>query len=380
MATQWLITNRSVVGDKVVESANDYYPRPVFRLATVDPTKLYDPVDAKLKVTDALIQQAVKFVPDDFVDDYGDLDIDDLTGEKGTRRMFAEVYKSMHDTPADVRKGDTLFFIHGFNYDYASALHHFGKLHDVYVRPPESPIKQIVYFTWPSIGKISSYEQDQRIAPVCGGLLGRLFGKLIQFYAQSFARKSKRLTFCNRKIHIMAHSMGNQVLREFARGINDFVGFQRAVFGQVLLVHADIEWNALEPGQPLHAFEQYCDRMTVYNHKSDDALGVSEATKNAEKRLGKHGPRAKSLISERAVIVDVTTAGADAAPEADSFLKAAQHVMKRNGGTNAREVAFDHWGYVYRDHVIADIYRTLAGEHSHRPTRKHVEGPLFRLL
>lgn len=380
MATQWLITNRNVVGDRVVESKDDYYPRPVFRLATVNPALLYDPGKASRKLTEAIIQQAVKFVPDDFVDDYGDIDIADLSGEKGTRRMFAEVYKSMHETPAPETKGDTLFFIHGFNYDYASALHHLGKLHDIYVRAADSPIKQIVYFTWPSLGDISRYEQDQRIAPVCGGLLGRLFGKLIQFYAQNFARKRKPLEFCHRKIHIMAHSMGNQVLREFARGINDFVGFQRAIFGQVLLVHADLEWNALEKGEPLHTFEKYCDRMTVYNHKSDDALGVSEATKNASKRLGKHGPRAKGEITERAVIVDVTTAGADATAEPDSFLRTAQEVMKRNGGPTSRELAFDHWGYVYRDHVIADIYRTLAGEHSHRPSRQHVEGPLFRLL
>jgi hypothetical protein len=47
---------------------------------------------------------------------------------------------------------------------------------------------------------------------------------------------------------------------------------------------------------------------------------------------------------------------------------------------SAREALFDHWGYLHRPQVIADLYRVFRGESSGTMKgRVHREGPLFRL-
>jgi hypothetical protein len=44
---------------------------------------------------------------------------------------------------------------------------------------------------------------------------------------------------------------------------------------------------------------------------------------------------------------------------ADRFADAARRVLRGSDRTNER--LFDHWGYLHRPEVVADIYRVLAG-------------------
>ncbi|MDX2131786.1 MAG: alpha/beta hydrolase [Planctomycetota bacterium] len=394
MARHWIITNREVGRKRenghFVERVTDdrREPLPVFRIGQLDLSTGATPTIDEM-------HRAVELVEDDFVQGYDALAPDENPERlAGSARLFLSLYQQM-TAPADPKKGDTLFFLHGFNYSWEDALEHLLRLHRVYVEPPESPIGQILYFTWPSYGSSFRYPSDQKIAQPSGTLLGRVFGKAVRFYQDFFRPRDGQPAFCGRKIHFAAHSMGNQVAQEFIRSIWDYEYLRMPMFGEVLLLNADLEWTGLEKDRPLHDLPEYCTRIHVYNHTGDNALGVSESTKNDGKRLGKYGPRDIDATPPRLVVADCSsldgsvtlTPGGDpdqwaavqALARADGrpFLATAERITRLVG---SRERLFDHWGYLHRPEVVADIYKVLRGvSSSHISTREQMRDRLFRL-
>jgi esterase/lipase superfamily enzyme len=347
---------------------------PTFRIATVGHAALTGAKNA------SDIERAVTFIPDQFVEesDYAEIDEHaDPTELAASRRLFLSLYQRMCEAPKE--KGDTLFFIHGFDYDWPAALTHLRKLHDRYVEPEESPVDQIVYFTWPSHGSQRRYKKDQEIAQPSGMLLGRFFAKTLKFYEAFFGRPDHP-EFCDKRIHLCAHSMGNQVLQEFMRAIYEYEFLRRPILGETLLLHADADWTALEPDKPMYCLHEYAERIHVYNNMSDDALGISERTKNREKRLGRHGPRDLRKIPPRTIVVDTTDLPARNADELDDeFFTAARRILGADW-VPTRERVIDHWGYLHRPEVVADIYRVLRGKSSSEfKNREHKGGPLYKL-
>jgi esterase/lipase superfamily enzyme len=354
----WIVTNRAVDRGTVVDRVHE--PRPTFRVAKFNTPGAASPSDGELA-------GAVEFVPDSFFDDYEDLRDDpdaDPSTLPGTKQLFLALYGDMRDsTPT---KGDTLFFIHGFNFSWPDSLRHLHTLDRLYVRPASSPISRIVYFSWPSFGELFRYKSDQQIAQPCGYLLGRLYTKVIQFYKDFFGPAdggtAERPKFCGRRVHLAAHSMGNQVLQEFVRGIRDYPFLRVPVFGEVVMLNADAGWSCLEPRTPLYDLPEFCGRITAYNHNSDDALLVSETTKNSEKRLGRHGPRDLDLIAPRTAVVDCSKLDAGRAPAMDRKMCDVCESSLEILNVPTRERLGDHWGYLSRKEVITDIHRVLRGE------------------
>jgi len=405
----WIITNRTVEPPADAPHTTGHHIKepnrqrdrvgglPVFRVATFEDARLpLDPSDKQL-------MSAVRFVPDAFVGEYSDLrtlcanpthaHAPDLSGLPGSLRMFGDLYRAMSNAPEG--KGDALVFLHGFNYGWCDSLRHLLSLSRVYAEPDASPISHIVYFSWPSWGKKTRYMSDQEIAQPAGLNFGRLFAKMVQFYRDAFtpqpgnqlgngagdgegiAAPSEPLTFCGRRLHLGAHSMGNQVLESFVQAINSVPSLRVPIFSQALLLNADQDWTALEPGRPLHELPNFADRIHVYNHRDDDALLISEATKNNERRLGRHGPRtmADNVIADRTVVVDCSklnlarrsrakrekamNEASRVATTAASrrFQDAAERVLA--GSDHTKERLFDHWGYLHRPEVVADLYHVL---------------------
>ncbi|MCC6233288.1 MAG: alpha/beta fold hydrolase, partial [Verrucomicrobiales bacterium] len=262
-------------------------------------------------------------------------------------------------------KGDTLVFLHGFQYTFEASLEHLKKLEETYVRAEDSPISNLVYFSWPSCGKLTDYQDDQVDAIESGKLLGRLFRKTRQFFAEYFGSKEDpRREFCGRKIHLAAHSMGNQVLTHMVHEMNHYPQEPFSLFNEVLLLNADADWNVFEPGKPLHRLPEYCERTHIYNNYSDDALWVSQHTKNFKKRLGRHGPSDLETLPPRTLVVDgsglkAVSSKLGAASEKDRFAVRAAEIT--GAKVPQRERLMDHWGYLYRPEVIADVKAVLAG-------------------
>ena len=364
MATRhWIITNREVrrkkVGDHFVERVEEDNWKealPVFRVAQIDLNGLSS------NSPRADLVSATTFIEDSFIDDaeYASLNsAADPTRFAGSKRLFLSLYNRMREAPRP--KGDVLFYIHGFNYSWTDALKELARLHEVYVEPDESPIDQILLFSWPSHGSKGRYESDQAIAHPSGQLLGRVFGKAVAYHEARFSGDDAD-PFCGQQIHIAAHSMGNQVLQEFLRTTNDLRHLRRSIFGQALLLNADADWSALESPRPLGELHEYARRTHVYTHASDDALSISEQTKNDEKRLGKHGPRDPRLIPPRTILLDTSDLRAkpDTIPDSDPMLEVARSVLDY-AEVSVKERMFDHWGWLNRAEVIADVYRVLSG-------------------
>lgn len=394
MARHWIITNREVRVkveqghrvERVTDGRREALP--VFRVGSLDIPDGSNPSVAEMHT-------GVRIVDDEFVEGYEGMGGADLPADfVGSARMFLSLYQQMRDE-ARPGKGDTLFFLHGFNFSWEDALEHLLRLHRVYVEPAESPISQIMYFTWPSHGSYARYPSDQQIAQPSGALLGRVFAKAVRFFEEFFRPRDGGPAFCGRKIHFAAHSMGTQVAQEFIRSVWEYDYLRMPMFGEALLLNADIDWAALEEDQPLHDLPEYAQRVHVYNHASDNALGVSHQTKNFSKRLGRYGPRDLDAVPPRVVVADCSslsgrvTVGQGGDPDQWSAMQA---LLRADGrpfeaaagritrDASIRERLFDHWGYLHRPEVVADVYKVLRGvSSSHIPTREQMRPRLFRL-
>jgi esterase/lipase superfamily enzyme len=158
--------------------------------------------------------------------------------------------------------------------------------------------------------------------------------------------------------------MGNQVLESMMQALELTASDRpaRTILSEVILAHADVPDDALEPGRPLSRLTQIAQRVHIYNHYSDDALMISGSpVKNGIRRLGLEGPRDAQKIPARYIVVDCTDAPFDS-------------------GTPSRERRFDHWGYLDRRAVVKDIHSVLRGESAGSIAgRSEKRWPVFRI-
>lgn len=274
--------------------------------------------------------------------------------------MFSDLYRKM--VAEECGKADVLVFIHGFQYTFADSLEHIYQLHKIYVEPEHTPIKHLIYVSWPTIGKLLfTYHNDQEDAAITGSVLGRLYNKLFGFFEDMFT--IHRNTRCLNKIHLAAHSMGNQVLKGMLQGIDDSKLYP--LFSEVLLLNSDVEDTVFEDGQPFTRLESLCERVHIYSHKSDDALRVSRFTKNFRQRLGKNGPTNLETLKSPTFLVDTTSAKTS---------------VNTSLATSIKENVADHWGYLYRQEVIEDIIQVLGNvDEDDVKNRKRWEGRYYYL-
>lgn len=328
----FIVTNREVKGRRIKKNGKER-AQPVFRVARFDERERH-----------------YELLPDAFRKETAD----DLRS-KGARLGSACMFHDLHGAMLGEReeRADVLFFIHGFNYKLDDSLEEIDRLLDVYVRPAGSTIKHLVYFSWPSVGRITAYRDDQEDAIATGLVLGRLFRTITDYLRHTIAGQTSQR--CNHRIHLMCHSMGNQVLEHMVASLLQAPHPPSPIFSEIVLAHADIAWNALEPGKPLHELPAFGRRIHLYTHESDDALLISDWTKNGQKRLGRHGPKDLRNLPPRTVVVDTTDA-----PKGED--------------TSFREGAADHWGYKQRPAVYGDIRAVLRGDSSLRIPGRHLAG------
>lgn len=115
---------------------------------------------------------------------------------------------------------------------------------------------------------------------------------------------------CIKRINILAHSMGNRVLRETLYNWNkyDLADGVPLLFRNSFLVAADIENESIHRGA---RGEPICDasrNVVVYFASGDLALRSSKAAnlknKIASRRLGHNGPENMDLTPQNVYIVD----------------------------------------------------------------------------
>ncbi|WP_281645845.1 alpha/beta hydrolase [Parendozoicomonas sp. Alg238-R29] len=252
---------------------------------------------------------------------------------EGTQALFGNLYEDMVG-----KSGDVMFFIHGFQNDLHDEFEGIERLKEQYLHSAEHPqrkVKHLVYLSWPSQSDLK-YERDQEDARDTGVMLGRLFRNLRMFFADMFEKDC--LEPCRNNIHLVAHSMGNQVLDHMLKSLE--TDDLKPLFTESILFNPDVDHDVFTDEGGMRRLTSIADRVHVYMHRSDEALLVSRYTKNGKRRLGRSGPAYPKNLPDFVYVVDITN-------------------TKSVGGVNNM---FDHWGYTECPEVVQDATAVLKGE------------------
>lgn len=261
----------------------------------------------------------------------------------GSARLFAELYNRM----AGKDGGDLLFFIHGFHTDLPGALQSVCELERKYITK-NSPIKHIVFFTWPAMDKLLRYRDDAKDAELSGYTLARCYLMLTDFFRSIFLKDptsgKSAVEPCGHNIHLLAHSMGNRVVENMMVELYRQKGEKlTALFKEVILAAADVDWQVFEQPRAFYNLVNACQRVTAYFNTKDIALLISETTKNAYNRLGKFGFRDFHKVPSHIYSIDCTG-------------------VKDQQGLDNKII--NHWYYKESPQVVADITEVLNGRNS----------------
>ncbi len=233
-------------------------------------------------INGSLNENSIKVLPDN--------------AEKGSIAVFKDLQKRMKTD-----KVDSLLFIHGFNVSFEDAIVSAAKMAEQYAGFKYKP--NVFVFSWPSDGKVTRYFNDRHDAEATGYAFARGLMKL-----SGFLKSCSKKNACNHKVHLMAHSMGNYVLRHALQQANkmaDGISLSR-VFDEVILTAADEDNDAFELDHKLARLPDLAQRVTVYFNNGDLALKTSDYTKGNPDRLGHDGPRKPHDIPGKVVLVDAS--------------------------------------------------------------------------
>ncbi len=172
--------------------------------------------------------------------------------------------------------GDAFVFVHGFNNTFEDAARRAGQIaHDLRFRG--API----LYSWPSGGEagLQGYHNDARQIAESE--------EHFRAFLASVVRESGA-----RKIHLVAHSMGNRLVSETLRSLsNQMRAAELRRLNQIVLTAPDIDAEyfrvAIAP-----RLVQTAERITIYSSSKDLALKASSwANRLGPQRLGEAGEK-----------------------------------------------------------------------------------------
>lgn len=245
------------------------------------------------------------------------LDDDQDEGAKlGSARLFDEMRKVLKEQDKDV-----IIFLHGFANSFQNSVQRAAALEELYASEEQDVM--VFLFSWPSNGRVQpawNYFSDREDAEASGIAMGRTLMRLVEFLAELRAEDHKvmlearragevpdrdELKQCTRRLHVVAHSMGNWALRSALLKFAQLNGGKVArVMDCVFLMAADEDNDALEDTMKLKRLEELANRIHVYHASDDVALTISDKTKGMPDRLGSDGPRNLDNVSERVIAID----------------------------------------------------------------------------
>ena len=210
----------------------------------------------------------------------------------------------------DTKCRQILIYIHGFSNlpedVFARALE-FQKLCDK--KKKDEVI--VVPLIWPcdnDLGIVKDYWDDQKAADLSSLSFARVMEKFLAW--RNSEEYNPQDHPCLKRMNVLAHSMGNRVLRGTLEAWNKY-DLPRGVpllFRNTFLVAADIVNESLHEGEPGELICHASRNVTVYHASDDLALRASKAAnlknKIASRRLGHSGPEDMSKTPHNVYRVD----------------------------------------------------------------------------
>lgn len=191
-----------------------------------------------------------------------------------------------------------LLYIHGFNNQPEEAISCGELLQQLYDNKEKNSVI-VIPIIWPcnsKVGIIRDYWSDQQSADMSGFALGRAIKKFMEWQINNVEDK----TPCLKYINILAHSMGNRVLRS---AISKFTKYENGgctplMFRNIFMVAADVNndtFNSIEGKSISYA----CKNLAIYYAGDDQALRgskvINASTNGIKRRLGHSGPTENNL-------------------------------------------------------------------------------------
>lgn len=194
---------------------------------------------------------------------------------------------------------DVFVFVHGFNVNNAEAVYRLAQIaHDYEARLP------VIAFSWPSAGNPRGYVYDRDSVIFSRDGLEKLLSVLIQD---------------NRKVFIVAHSMGSQLVMETLRQMS-ISGKQKSLnqLAGVALISPDIDEDVfLQQAQRIKPFPQ---PFTLMVNTRDRALGLSAFLTGKQARLGSISDPARVSENLPVDVIDLSDVeGGDRVGHATAF-------------------------------------------------------------
>lgn len=214
--------------------------------------------------------------------------------EIGSKTFFQEL-KDLNDNT------QILFYIHGFNNLGESDIFPNAEVLQDMFNELSPGLVYVVPLIWPcdddsAISFMDDYWDDQRASRASGDSFARMLG----FFDDWRKEEEQKENPCTRRINVLAHSMGNRVLRNaISHWVKDDMGGNMIqLFRNVFMVAADVVNHTLERKEDGCYIPDSARNVIVYYANDDLAMPASKIAnlKNmtVSRRLGMTGPESMS--------------------------------------------------------------------------------------
>ena len=205
------------------------------------------PYDRKKGELTGTLWQKIKY----FDASYGDVELQTLKAYEADDfwKTISTLLKTL-----EPEEQQALVFIHGFNTSFEAAA-----IRATQISVDLEHAGLTAFFSWASKGKALSYLSDEATV--------QYSEKHLTEFLTDFSKKSGA-----KRIHIIAHSMGNRALLEAVNRINR--NNPEIEFGQIILAAPDVDADVFE--ELSKAYTKVSEQTTLYISKKDKAVGMSK--------------------------------------------------------------------------------------------------------
>jgi esterase/lipase superfamily enzyme len=203
-----------------------------------------------------------------------------------------------------------LLYIHGFSNLPEDVFKAASEFQELCTKKDKQEIL-VVPVIWPcdnDLGIVKDYWDDQKSADGSAFSFSRALNRFLEWRESNL--NSPDTDPCLKRINVLAHSMGNRVLRETlcAWDKYDLADGVPLIFRNTFLIAADIENESIHRTERAKLICEASRNVVVYFASDDMALRASKAVnlknKIASRRLGHTGPENMDLTPNNVYTVD----------------------------------------------------------------------------